>query len=146
MCHAHQHRVSLPQRGPIWRSSSSRSRPPFPAAAAPPTCGSAAFRWRSRSSAAWAMRRRAPGRTQPAIGAAAAWSFRIPCQKQRPKVVVSYDAIGSGEGTQQFLAGTVDFGASDAALSDAEMATVKTGTQLVPIMAGSIVLAYNVDE
>ena len=27
---------------------------------------------------AWAMRRRAPGRTPPATGAAAAWSFRIP--------------------------------------------------------------------
>ena len=40
-------------------------------------------------------------------------------QKRRPDVVISYEAIGSGEGTKQFLAGTVDFGASDAALSDA---------------------------
>ncbi len=41
-------------------------------------------------------------------------------QKRYPAVLVSYDAIGSGEGTEQFLAGAVDFGASDAALSDAE--------------------------
>jgi phosphate transport system substrate-binding protein len=66
-------------------------------------------------------------------------------QKRRPQVVVSYEAIGSGEGTKQFLAGAVDFGASDAALSDAEMAAVPSGAQLVPIMAGSIVLAYNLE-
>jgi phosphate transport system substrate-binding protein len=58
---------------------------------------------------------------------------------------MSYDAVGSGEGTKQFLAGTVDFGASDAALSEAEMAAVKPGVQPVPIMAGSIVLAYNLE-
>ena len=44
-----------------------------------------------------------------------------------------------------FLAGTVDFGASDAGLSDAQMTAAKTGAQLVPILAGSIVLAYNLD-
>jgi phosphate transport system substrate-binding protein len=66
-------------------------------------------------------------------------------QKQRPKVIVNYEANGSSEGTNQFLAGTVDFGASDAALSDDEIATVKAGAQLVPVMAGSIVLAYNLD-
>ena len=66
-------------------------------------------------------------------------------QKRHPEVVVSYDVIGSGEGTKQFLAGAVDFGASDAALSDAEMAMVKPGAQLVPVLAGTIVLAYNLD-
>ena len=66
-------------------------------------------------------------------------------QKRHPEVVVSYEAIGSGEGTKQFLAGAVDFGASDAALSDEQMTAVTSGAQLVPIMAGSIVLAYNLD-
>ena len=66
-------------------------------------------------------------------------------QKRRPQVVVSYEAIGSGEGTKQFLAGAVDFGASDAALSDEQMTAVTSGAQLVPVMAGSIVLAYNLD-
>ena len=66
-------------------------------------------------------------------------------QKRRPHVVVSYEAIGSGEGTKQFLAGTVDFGASDAALSDEQMTVVKSGAQPVPVLAGSIVLAYNLD-
>src|SRR5262249_10650716 len=39
----------------------------------------------------------------------------------------------------------VDFGASDAAMSDEEMAAVARGVQLLPIVAGSIVLAYNLD-
>ena len=58
---------------------------------------------------------------------------------------LSYDAVGSGEGTKQFMAGTVDFGASDAAMSDEEMAAVARGVQLLPAVAGSIVLAYNLD-
>src|SRR5215475_11563698 len=39
-------------------------------------------------------------------------------QKQHQDVQLSYKAIGSGEGTKQFMAGVVDFGASDAAMSD----------------------------
>ena len=65
--------------------------------------------------------------------------------KSHPEVQVSYEAVGSGEGTKRFMAGTVDFGASDAAMSDEEMAAVKTGVQLIPVVAGSIVLAYNLE-
>src|SRR5207244_12564735 len=64
---------------------------------------------------------------------------------QHPDVHLSYKAIGSGEGTRQFMAGVVDFGASDAAMSDEEMAAVARGVQLLPTVAGSIVLAYNLD-
>jgi phosphate transport system substrate-binding protein len=66
-------------------------------------------------------------------------------QKRRPEVMVSYDVIGSGEGVKEFMAGRVDFGASDAAMSDAQIADVTRGVQLVPAVAGSIVLAYNVE-
>jgi len=66
-------------------------------------------------------------------------------QKQHPEVQLSYKAIGSGEGTKQFMAGAVDFGASDAAMRDEEMAAVARGVQLLPTVAGSIVLAYNLD-
>src|SRR5262249_48063753 len=64
-------------------------------------------------------------------------------QRLHPDVQVSYDAVGSGEGTRQFIAGRVDFGASDAAMSDEEMTAVTRGVQLLPTVAGSIVLAYN---
>jgi phosphate transport system substrate-binding protein len=67
-------------------------------------------------------------------------------QPRRPETLVSYDAIGSGEGTEQFLAGAVDFGASDAAMTDEEIARVTRGVQLVPALAGSIVLAYNLES
>ena len=64
--------------------------------------------------------------------------------KQNPDVRVTYDAIGSGDGTKQFIAGAVDFGASDAAMSDGEIAKVERGVQLAPVVAAcSIVLAYN---
>jgi phosphate transport system substrate-binding protein len=65
--------------------------------------------------------------------------------KRRPEVAFTYDAVGSGEGSKQVMAGAVDFGASDAAMSDAQMAEVTRGVQLVPAVAGSIVLAYNLD-
>ena len=66
-------------------------------------------------------------------------------QKRRPDVFLSYDAFGSGEGIKRFIAGAVDFGASDAAMSDSQMAEVTRGVQLLPAVAGSIVLAYNLE-
>jgi phosphate transport system substrate-binding protein len=71
--------------------------------------------------------------------------WREEYHKRYPQVLVSYDPIGSGEGTKQFIAGAVDFGASDAAMSDEAMAQVERGVQLVPVVAGSIVLAYNLE-
>jgi phosphate transport system substrate-binding protein len=66
-------------------------------------------------------------------------------QKRRPEVMISYDAVGSGEGVKEFMAARVEFGASDAAMSDAQIAEVARGVQLVPAVAGSIVLAYNLE-
>ena len=65
-----QRRANLPQRGLTWHSSSPPSRPCCRAVAVQPTCSSAACRWRWRSSAAWALQRRAPGhRPNPAAAA-----------------------------------------------------------------------------
>ena len=60
-----------------------------------------------------------------------------------PNVEINYQALGSGAGIKQFQQGLVDFGASDAAMTDQEMAAVKQGVVLLPMTAGSIVLAYN---
>jgi phosphate transport system substrate-binding protein len=62
---------------------------------------------------------------------------------QNPDVGVEYKEVGSGEGVQRFLAQTVDFGASDAAMTDEQMAKVPNGARLVPATAGMVVLAYN---
>jgi phosphate transport system substrate-binding protein len=58
-------------------------------------------------------------------------------------VVVDYQSKGSGAGIQDFINHTVDFAASDAAMTDEEIAKVKDGVVLIPITAGEIVLAYN---
>jgi len=58
-------------------------------------------------------------------------------------VQISYQSVGSGAGVKQFTQELVDFGGSDAAMTDAELAKVKRGAVLLPVTAGSIVLAYN---
>jgi phosphate transport system substrate-binding protein len=63
--------------------------------------------------------------------------------KANPDVQINYQAIGSGAGIKQFTQNLVSFGASDAAMTDKEIAAVKQGVVLVPATAGSIVLAYN---
>src|SRR5262245_34385274 len=64
-------------------------------------------------------------------------------RKQHADVVITYDAVGSSEGQRRFLAQAVDFGASDAALSDEQIARARAGARLVPVTAGIVVLAYN---
>ena len=65
-------------------------------------------------------------------------------RKTQPDVVITYDVVGSGEGARRFIAGSVDFGASDAALNDEQIARVQGGVRLVPVTAGLVVLAYNI--
>ncbi|WP_036479709.1 phosphate ABC transporter substrate-binding protein PstS [Myxosarcina sp. GI1] len=66
---------------------------------------------------------------------------------QNPNVQISYQSVGSGAGVEQYLQGTVDFGASDAPLTDEERQSFvdSYGTEpiQVPMTAGSVVFAYN---
>lgn len=61
-------------------------------------------------------------------------------------VTVEYAATGSGMGITDLTNGLVDFAGSDAAMSDEEMAKVDAGVQLLPVTAGTIVLAYNLAD
>ena len=63
--------------------------------------------------------------------------------KLHPAVQVNYQSVGSGAGVKNFTAGVVDFGASDAAMSDAEIAKIAKGVVMIPATAGEIVYAYN---
>src|SRR6516165_4031130 len=69
--------------------------------------------------------------------------------RQHPEVRVNYQAIGSGAGIRQFSANLVDFGASDAAMSDTEIASAieenpkRKGILMLPMTAGSIAICYN---
>jgi phosphate transport system substrate-binding protein len=59
-------------------------------------------------------------------------------------VQVNYNGVGSGQGIKDFTKGLTDFGASDAAMSDKEIAAVTNGgVVLLPMTAGSIVISYN---
>ena len=66
--------------------------------------------------------------------------------KANPTLAIEYQAVGSGEGVKRFLENSVDFGASDAALSDEQIAKAPGGATLVPATAGAIVLAYNLPD
>lgn len=66
--------------------------------------------------------------------------------KANPTLAIEYQAVGSGEGVKRFLENSVDFGASDAALSDEQIAKAPRGATLVPATAGAIVLAYNLPD
>ena len=62
-----------------------------------------------------------------------------------PQVTVNYQPVGSGAGIQQFIKGTVDFGASDVPMAAADITTAggpDTLTQ-IPATLGVISIAYN---
>ena len=62
-------------------------------------------------------------------------------------VQINYSSIGSGGGIQQITEGTVDFGASDAPLTQDQMNTFrsKRGTEIIhlPIIMGGVAVTYN---
>ncbi|MFT3922798.1 MAG: phosphate ABC transporter substrate-binding protein PstS [Myxococcales bacterium] len=60
-----------------------------------------------------------------------------------PNVLIDYQSVGSGSGVKGVIDNTLDFGASDAAMTEEEMGRVAQGVQLFPMTAGSIVIAYN---
>jgi phosphate transport system substrate-binding protein len=56
---------------------------------------------------------------------------------------VNYQAVGSGAGVRQFIAGTVDFGATDEPIKASDAAKVKRGVVQLPTIGGTIAIAYN---
>ena len=62
-------------------------------------------------------------------------------------IKINYQAIGSGGGIRQLQEGTVDFGATDAPMTDEEMSKAKGGAILhVPSVLGAVVITYNVPD
>ena len=85
------------------------------------------------------------------IGSGASFPFPIYSKwfkdfsKETDGVRVDYQAKGSGAGIQDLVNGTVDFAASDAAMNEDEMSNVEQGVVLLPLTAGEVVMAYNID-
>ncbi len=63
--------------------------------------------------------------------------------KQNPTVKIDYQSIGSGGGIKQIQARTVDFGASDAPMTDAELKASPGELIHIPTVLGAVVLTYN---
>ncbi|HEX7336191.1 MAG TPA: phosphate ABC transporter substrate-binding protein PstS [Gemmatimonadales bacterium] len=61
-------------------------------------------------------------------------------------VRINYQSIGSGGGIRQFVEGTVDFGATDAPMTDEQMAAVKGNVHHVPTVLGAVVATYNLPQ
>jgi phosphate transport system substrate-binding protein len=62
-----------------------------------------------------------------------------------PNIQFNYQSLGSGAGVTQITQQTVDFGASDAALKDEEIAKLPAGTKIlhVPTALGAVVVIFN---
>ncbi len=91
--------------------------------------------------------------TQPAVsilGAGATFpapliqTWTVQYNKIYPAVTINYNPIGSGGGIQQITQKTVDFGASDAPLSDAQLGNA-TGLVLMPETLGGVAVIYNLE-
>jgi phosphate transport system substrate-binding protein len=63
--------------------------------------------------------------------------------KVDPAVRFNYQSIGSGGGQKQIIAQTVDFGASDGPMSDANLAKAPGRILHIPTVAGAVVMTYN---
>jgi phosphate transport system substrate-binding protein len=59
-------------------------------------------------------------------------------------IQINYQSIGSGGGIRQLLAGTVDFGASDAPMTDEQLGQAKVKILHFPTVLGAVVPTYNV--
>jgi phosphate transport system substrate-binding protein len=66
--------------------------------------------------------------------------------KQFPNIRINYQSIGSGGGIRQIVAGTVDFGATDAPMKDDEAKQAPGKLYHVPTTIGAVVLCYNLPE
>ena len=60
-----------------------------------------------------------------------------------PGVKFNYQSIGSGGGIKQVTAGTVDFGATDAPMTEEEMGKLPGAILHIPTAMGAVVVVYN---
>jgi phosphate transport system substrate-binding protein len=61
-------------------------------------------------------------------------------------IKINYQAIGSGGGIRQVLSKTVDFGGTDAFMSDKDLAELENDILHVPTCLGAVVVTYNVPD
>ncbi len=67
-------------------------------------------------------------------------------QKVESDVQFNYQSIGSGGGIRQFTEKTVDFGATDAPMTDEQLKKATSPILHVPTVMGAVVLTYHLTE
>lgn len=100
---------------------------------------------------AWALPARA---TDPLVITGAGATFPYPLYSKwfyeysnsHPGLRFNYQSIGSGGGVRQISAGTVDFGATDAPMTEDELAKLPGPILHVPTAIGAVAVVYNVDK
>src|SRR5215217_1938728 len=65
--------------------------------------------------------------------------------KIHSNVKIDYQSIGSGGGIKQLKEQTVDFGASDAPMSDADLKSAPGEVLHIPTVLGAVVITYNLE-
>src|SRR5207247_7054550 len=90
----------------------------------------------------------APASAQILTGAGATFPYPLYSKwfdvyHEKTGIQINYQSIGSGAGIQQLKAGTVDFGASDAALSNERLKEMPRRVLHFPTVAGAVAMAYN---
>jgi phosphate transport system substrate-binding protein len=73
------------------------------------------------------------------------WAFTYGTKVDK-RVRINYQSIGSGAGIQQFTAGTVDFGASDGFMSDAQIKAAGGDVLHIPLTIGPEAVTYNLSS
>ncbi len=63
--------------------------------------------------------------------------------KINPDAQINYQSVGSGAGIKQLLAQTVDFGASDAPMTDEQLSKASGKILHIPVVAGAVAITYN---
>lgn len=94
----------------------------------------------------------AGAQSNPVLINAAGASFPYPIYSKwfdvyhtaHPDIQINYQSVGSGAGIRQLSAGTVDFGASDAPMTDDQLSQAKFKILHFPTVLGAVVPTYNV--
>lgn len=91
------------------------------------------------------------GQAQALTGAGATFPYPLYAKwfdvyAQKTGVRINYQSIGSGGGIRQLLEGTVDFGASDAPMTDDQLAKAPGKILHIPTVLGAVVIIYNLPD
>jgi len=73
-------------------------------------------------------------------------NWMLTYNQTHPDVKLNYQSIGSGGGIRQFSDGTVDFGGTDAPMSDSAIAAIGGNVLHIPTVLGAVVAAYNLPD